>query len=161
MENVFTPDTVNVETTAGPEIVEFCEAIKASYLKRFPDAWIKVELRKVLGHKMIRIRCGVQREADLSGGYHDNDPGDQIITIELPNELAEFATLTLETEGLRNSMHLKPNDKYHVYSSERFGYRKAKGTPDKLLKHFDRYFAKCRDKVDGWREADKLAHDIP
>lgn len=161
MEKVYNVDTVNVSETATPEVIEFCEAIRACYLELFPAAWIVVEVRKVLGTKMIRIRCGVQSEGDLSGGYRDNDPGDQIITIDLPDSLEGFNSMILVTEGMRNSMTLKPTDKFHVYSSERFGYRKAKGTPDKLVKHFERYFAKCKDKIEAWRKDDKLAHKIP
>jgi len=157
---MYTVENVNVKGLATPEVAAFLGAIEASYLTYFPKGWIRAELRRVLGDNMIRIRCGVQNRAELFNGYEDNDPGDQIITINLPDDLSGFNQYELVTEGLRNSMRLKPTDKYHVYGSERFGYRKGKGTPDKLLKHFDKYFAKCRAKIDQWKKDNRLAHNV-
>lgn len=163
-EHTFTNETVNVaapKNATDKTIVDFLSSIEKEWLKQFRKGWIHAQLRCVMGEPYIRIVCGIQAKEKHFNGILENDPAYQNVNIMLGDyKGGSIDNLILETEGRCTSILTKPDNKHHVYGSVKFGYRKTKGTPDKILKHFAKYFAKCRSVVDELKENDKLAHDI-
>ena len=122
---------------------EFATEVKKEFRNEFKSAFITANVGTGLG-RFICITFGIQSKDKWANGYFENDPASHKIMLHL-NDDATFKT----GEGLELLMggvvHVTPApDSYLAWDSVKVGWRNKKGTPEKMLLHLKKYFAKLK-----------------
>ena len=127
------------------KIQEFNKEIEATYLNHFPASRCQVIYTDNL-YPSISINCLLSaNKAECINGYSEND----LFTISFnvhPETGAFDAKTTSESElnivtleKYRAWYTINPDNKYNVYGNHPLPYRKVKGTPEHIIKAFDKF----------------------
>lgn len=139
-------------------VEQFISHVKESYMRTFPRGWIYVR-NGAMGKDSLYFTIGIQPRDKISNGIEHNDPARQIISMyKCYNIDTKIMNDRIVAEG-GGSLSIKPGkDSFNAYDSVKFGYRKKTGTPEAILAHLDRYFAKMLTVVQA--NMNNLADDI-
>ena len=142
-------------------IEEFMQNIRDLYAKYFPNSTCQVKLVKSLG-TALWIDCYLAKDASEC---ENNIAGNDMFHVSFwfPND---FEGLTkddpvpnnLNMEVSQKTIKTAPENRYMAFGSETLPFRKAKGTPDKILKTLDKYFKTLHDTTEKLVEEDRLPY---
>ena len=127
---------------------EFVAQLDNAIRKHFPKSFIKVAKKKSLGehHIYLNFYVGATR-ANWANGIPDNDisrTAALIYGVDEEGNLAPRLRLNTVTGG---TFIVKPTSKYLAYSHIKVGFRKKTGTPEQIVQHVDKYFAKLSQTI--------------
>jgi len=132
------------------EAQKLAKRIKTEIEKSMPPGYVLVcEVRSSLGRKHIYLVTALEKDkSKWSNGIMMNDPALHKIIIYGVNEddtLADKLEANIATGG---KLMVKPDPGSHyAFGSVKFGWRKKKGTPDQIVKHFGNYFKKVKKVI--------------
>ena len=120
---------------------DFQNSIKDTILKYFPKSFVSVEYSERMG-KVIRIAFAVGQKTDWSNQIFENDPmATKILIFDVDKDIMTFDS------AMGFNVTIKPEDKYHAYSSVKLKRTKKRGNKEQILKHIDRTFNRYLDLV--------------
>jgi hypothetical protein len=132
-------------------IKDFLKEIETMYNKQFPTSKIFVKFNTNL-YSSIIISCMLAgNNTENAGNYWENDMFN--IRFSIDNEGRAFQKdITIDSElpenlQIESSMYsylIKPENKYHAYSSHKLTFRKTKGNVEKILNTLDKFFVKLK-----------------
>jgi hypothetical protein len=124
-------------------IADFMNEIKAIYAKYFPNSSCAVSFKRTIGEYNIYISCYLAKNSsEVSNGIMGNDIFHVMFDIPLTrNETSKEDAMpeNIELVAYHNTIRVKPENSYMFCSSLKVPFRKTKGTPDKVLKAFDKF----------------------
>jgi len=135
-----------MEEAAGYSNTEdFIPALKKAISKHLPKGHVFVQAQTGIGDPLIYVRTGLK---DERGHVSVNDRAFQsfhIYGLNGDGTVKDKMDASIVTGG---SLLVKPERPSHMaYESIKFGWRKKKGTPAQIVKHFDNYFSKVAKVV--------------
>lgn len=140
--------TIVSEAKEPLTVEQFKKRVVEAYLKLFPDAWIYVNIKHILGVN-LGISFGIQNKKYHTNKIIDNDPSYHSILIQDivdENTFQEKIEIDLNRGG---SMSVKPIGKsFYAFERIKFGWRKKTATPEKVIEHLIKYFGKMRKVID-------------
>jgi hypothetical protein len=144
---------------------ELIAEIENAYSRYFPNSKIFVNFSTNL-YPSIYITCFLAKDkSENSGGYWDNDILNVRFMIggenfrEFSKDItldSELSIITLENQS--KNYHIKPDNKYMVYSGKDLSFRKVQGNADKILKSLKTFFEKMKLSLQDDLNNDKI-HD--
>ncbi len=132
----------------------FMQEIENTYYNYFPKSRCYVRFSKNI-YSSISISCYLaNNEAELSGGYWENDMFSirfyiNTETGEFDKDIAEDSDLpgNLNLEADRKSYSLKPDIEFMAYGRRQLTFRKTKGEPYKILNSLDKFFNRLHQEL--------------
>lgn len=145
---------------------QFVEAVKAAYLKQFPNGYIDGRVSNAF-KPSIYLEARLQGDiSKVSNRIKQNDAAFQSwhvwdVGIDAANggELADKMTAEL---GQGGSLTVQPQPGSHMaFDSVKFGWRKKTGNADQLVKHLTNYFKKMKKVLADNRGRLSPRHEVP
>lgn len=135
------------------KFTEFAERINTKWTEKFNGKCsVKIDRRFSTS---IYIRFRMRDEIDVTVL---NDMLQAVFNIDLPkgftaeDEMPEFLTM----ENLQSHFYTKPENQYYAYGSKKIPYRKAKGTPEKIIESLEKYIDRLYGLLVEARDADNI-----
>lgn len=128
---------------SNPE--EMASELQATIKKIFPKSFVNVSYETNLG-KVIYIRFTLGKDkTEWMNGIAMNDAAITNILLFFDKESENFMDGKMSAEANQTSLSVKPpENSYLAYGRIKTGWRKKKGTPDKIFAHIEKHFNKLK-----------------
>jgi hypothetical protein len=152
---------VSVKEAAGaPQqctIGEFCEEVKRTYHKYFPDSMCVARMKNILGNSIF-IDCFIAGdESEFPNGYAENDMFNIKFNIDTRDAKSvddEFGIRTIECYS--KSFYTAPPSRFLAYGRHDLQFRKTTGDARKIIAALDKFFKRLYDAVVMERDNDNI-----
>jgi len=115
--------------------------IETSFKTQFPKGYCRIRQSKGLSGEQITISIGLVNDINIvTAKIRENDPMFHKFLISLDGE-------TLESTLIQGSLAVKPIDQFYVMNHVKTGFRKTTGDANKVVKTYDKFFAKLKTLV--------------
>ena len=132
-----------IQLTEGVETPEDVMAgIETAFKKSFPNGWIDIEIRNMLGMDSISFTLGlIGDKSQWGNGIQMNDPMHHTFVVYYKDGV-------YEASNSRGRIYLKPDEGTHyAMKGLKTNFRKSKGSADKVLKAFTTWFPRLKTLV--------------
>ena len=141
---------------------QFKSELEKDYLELFPDSQIIITNETNI-YRCITITCLLSKSADeCAHNIRQNDMLNMRFSVtqargeQLPKNYDTLEGLELQIESWNNSYKIKPDNKYHVFSSKKVKFRKSKGNAQKIIKDVQKLFTRLQESLIVDYESDNI-----
>jgi hypothetical protein len=124
---------------APPDVQGFMNALKETVTKHFPKGYFRINAQR---GKQLYMRTATLPAGKQSNAIIENDPAYQTY----------WFWNAFTAAGLKPKIRVEMSQGGRLYGPnmsdpKKIGWRNKTGTPDQVIKHFDKYYAKLKKMV--------------
>lgn len=121
---------------------EFAEKINDIYKAKFPRSTISIKKWHCFTNSILISLYLAGNQKECTFGYWDNDMMQIRFDVTLPGrfdfEIDELPE-KISMENVMNVYKIEPENKYLAFGGRKITYRRADGTPEKIIEAFKKY----------------------